>query len=143
MSKYATATTNFKDGEVLIEALQACGFESHMIKNHIGNPQELRDFTGKKTTYLGGPGYDKADVIIPRQYLKGMANDMGFVKKADGSYDAIISEYDSSTYNKTWLNKVKQTYAEINMAQKVKRAGGKVLQTKDKNGKKVMQVLFA
>lgn len=143
MSKYASATTNINDGEVLIEALQAMGFKSHMIQNHIGNPKELVDFTGQKTKYLNGKDNDKADIIIPRRYVGGAANDLGFARQADGTYSAIISQYDSSKYNNKWLNSMKQTYSEISIAQKVKRAGGKVLQTKDKNGKKVMQVLFA
>jgi hypothetical protein len=51
-----------------------------------------------------------AHVIIRRQYVGGAANDVGFVRQADGSYKAIISEYDSSHYNQTWLNRLTTYY---------------------------------
>jgi hypothetical protein len=54
---------------------------------------------------------DKANVIIRRQYVGRASNDIGFIKAADGTYQAIISEYDSSQHDKSWLDKVSQRYS--------------------------------
>jgi hypothetical protein len=54
---------------------------------------------------------DRANIIIRRRYIGGSSNDIGFLKTEDGTYTAIISEYDSSKYNKQWLNRLKQNYA--------------------------------
>src|SRR6185369_13789449 len=75
------------------------------------NPQQLIDYRGNKTTYLDKTG-DKAHIIVRRKFVGGAANDLGFKKSEDGSYSAIVSEYDSSRHNTAWFNKLRGHYTE-------------------------------
>lgn len=52
-----------------------------------------------------------AHVIIRRQIVGSMSNDVGFVKNPDGTFSAIISEYDKHKYNDAWLKQLKGNYA--------------------------------
>lgn len=88
MSKYLTIKTEFLSETALRQALEdACGefgiaYEYHPEGAHLyGVGGNLRP--------------EKAEYIIRRRYVGGLANDMGFARQPDGSFAAIISEYDS------------------------------------------------
>lgn len=120
MSKYVNFQTKFTDGKLLIEALAAMGLLG--IQNHIGNPQRLEGFQGDRRS-------NTADIVIPRHYVGSASNDLGFRRNAQGSYDAIISEYDQHRYNHNWLNKLNVEYAEADLKAKAKKAGFKLVNT--------------
>lgn len=61
--------------------------------------------------YRGDKREQKAEIIIRRKHVGSSSNDIGFVQTEDGSWSAIISEYDSNRYNGGWLDKLTQTYA--------------------------------
>ena len=103
MSKYSDFQTSFTDGVALSAALTEMGFphETH------AEAQTLYD-------YCGNARPQKAHIII-RRHNTGIdaSNDIGFVRGADGKYQAIISEYDESVkFNASWLGELKQTYTE-------------------------------
>jgi hypothetical protein len=53
-----------------------------------------------------------ANVIIRRANVQTAANDIGFVRQSDGTYSAIVSEYDSQNgYGKTWQQRLMTFYA--------------------------------
>lgn len=41
-----------------------------------------------------------------------MSNDIGFKKQTDGTYAAIISDFDKGKYNGAWMADLKKNYAE-------------------------------
>lgn len=104
------------------------------------NPQQLIDFCGRPTRYLDKNG-DKANIIVRRKYVGGAANDLGFVKKADGTYGAIISEFDTGKHNKQWLNNLKKAYTEKVGIKTAAKNGFKFLGKKIVNNKVQLQWL--
>ena len=99
MSAYSEQTTEFKDGEVLIQALLEMGFGE--VRNCIGNPEQLEDYQGRKRKQV-------ADIIIPRKYVPGASNDIGFVRNADGKFGEAGSDVSKrfSRRNRTIMAKV-------------------------------------
>jgi len=67
-------------------------------------PQALYGYEGRERP-------EKAEVIIRRQHVGPASNDIGFAKNPDGTYRAIISEYDRGRHGDTWLGKLKQEYS--------------------------------
>ncbi len=65
----------------------------------------------------------KADIIIPRSQVGGSSNDIGFRRNKNGTYEAIISDFDSQKHNQQWLNKVNVSYQVAKTIQDAKRAG--------------------
>ena len=124
MSAYSEVNTEFKDGELLIEALTAMGFTP---RNCIGNPQQLEGYQGDRRQ-------QRADIIIPRSQVGGASNDIGFVKGADGTFRAIISAYDSHRYDGKWLNTVKANVADAGIQRTAKRMGLRVASRKVTKG---------
>ncbi len=116
MSAYNTVKTRFKDGELLIEALKSMGFNP---RNCIGHREQLEGYQGDKRK-------DVADIIIPRSQVGHLSNDIGFVKGEDGSFGAVISEYDSTKYNSVWLSKLKIQVADQGILRQAKRAGFRI-----------------
>jgi hypothetical protein len=56
-------------------------------------------------------------VIIRRQFISGLANDVGFVFKADGTCETLISDYDQGTFDRFWVRRLVQL-AGVNAALK-------------------------
>ena len=52
-----------------------------------------------------------AEIIIRRKFVGRASNDIGFASTPDGTYEAIISEFDRQKYDQAWLNKLSQRYA--------------------------------
>lgn len=113
MSAYSEVQTQFSDGELLIEALTDMGFAP---ENHIGKPNCL-------TGYHGDTRADVADIIIPRAQVGRLSNDIGFVRGSDGTYSAIVSEYDSTRYGRAWQKSLRSKYAEKGILRQAKKAG--------------------
>lgn len=129
MSKYAAVETIFEDGEVLIKALNEVGYTT--VENHIGNPAHL-------VGYQGDTRKDTADIIVRRQYVGGASNDLGFKRAADGTYQAIISDYDSRRHNAEWLKKLKVEYQGARVQAIAQKNGYRAVSTGKKlaNGNK-------
>lgn len=134
MSTYRKQTTNCKDKEILIDALVDMGYKRENIEVH-EQAQQLIDFQGRPTRYLDKNG-DRANIIVRRKHVGGAANDLGFKYNAEtGTYDAIISDYDSDRHNSKWLAGLKTNYNERNLGKVLKKQGFKYLGKEVVNGK--------
>lgn len=90
MSKYVQFDCKkIRNLETLLAALAAFGWDSGKVEVH-DTPQALYGYSGDKRN-------EKANVIIRRNNTGvGASNDVGFVLGPDGSYKAIVSEYDQN-----------------------------------------------
>jgi hypothetical protein len=136
MSAYTKVKCIFKDPELLVEALTEIGYKP---KVYPGLGTHLIDYHGSMRPQM-------AQIVIPRQQLSPSANDVGFAKQLDGTYTAIISEYDSgATFTPVKMEQLKLAY---NMAKAKKIAatqGMKLVGQKEstlKNGKRNVQYVF-
>lgn len=101
MSHFTAIKTQIKDAEALVKALADVGFkqvERHDIAQH------LYGFQGDMRS-------QSAEVIVRRKYIGTASNDIGFQRQKDGTFEAIISEYDRRKYAQPWLNQIMQRYA--------------------------------
>lgn len=97
-----TVATQFTDQDTLVAALREMGYTHVEIHE---TPQQLYGYDGKIRSG------SLANVVVRRQYVGPASNDLGFVRGQDGTYKAIISQYDSTRHNAEWLGKLKQHYA--------------------------------
>lgn len=140
MSEYHQQKTIYKDAECLVGALNDQGYatvEVHEVA------QQLFDYRGHATHYLDKNG-DKANVIVRRHVVGGAANDLGFKREADGTYSAIVSEFDNYKHNADWMAELKQKYVERVDNKLAKKNGLQVLSRKviEVNGKKRIQIQY-
>ncbi len=143
MSAYSTNKTNFKDVQTLVEALRDMGIKNVSVYDVA---QPLYGYQGDFRT-LDGNGHTrdeslalKADVIIRRKDVGSMSNDIGFKRNEDGTLSAIISDYDSTCYNASWLGRLKSKYAQRQLVKEGQKAGLRYAGTEKVNGK--AQMLF-
>lgn len=139
MSEYHAVKTIYKDKEALVEALGEMGYTKEMVELH-DTPQQLIDYCGRPTKYLDKNG-DKANIIVRRKYVGGSANDLGFAKQADGTYAAIISQFDLGKHSVKWQNKLQQNYTEKVTIKTAAKQGFKFLGKKTVAGKVQLQWL--
>lgn len=133
MSKYAEKQTEFKDGTLLVEALKALGFDT----------VEVHDKAQRLEGYQGDLRANTANIIVRRKYVGSASNDLGFKQNADGTYTAIISDYDSSRYNRQWLTNLKTEYAKAGVMRQAARAGLRFTRQTGENGKIQLKFLKA
>jgi hypothetical protein len=131
MSEYSEIETKFKDEKALCEALGEMGFSKDQVEIH----KEAANLYG----YHGDKRSTKANIIIRRKDIGSASNDVGFIKKPNGMYEAIISDYDSRRFNKKWVGNLSGHYADKLLTRKL-RASGHELKRVEKvvNGKKVV-----
>lgn len=132
MSAYAETKTSFKEKSLLVKALQELGFEPLVSEE----AQRLEGYRGDKRE-------DTAEVIIPRRQVGRMSNDIGFKRQADGTFKAIISDYDSSRYDEKWLNRVKVGYTTAGTMLQAQKMGLRLVGKEKKNGKVQLKFLQA
>ncbi len=108
MSHYTVLETRITEAETLIEALADLGFA------HVEVHATAQPLVG----WLGDRRENRAEIIIRREYLGGASNDLGFARRPDGRFEALISDYDRSTYDEAWLGRLTQRYA-YRLARKV------------------------
>jgi hypothetical protein len=101
MSHFTCIQTQLKHPEALVSALADLGLrtvEIHSIAQHLhGFEGDIRSET--------------AEIIIRRQFLGPLSNDIGFKQQEDETFQAIISEYDRLKYSQQWLDRLTQRYA--------------------------------
>ena len=113
MSKYHEYQCEFKDEESLVKGLNDMGYKN--VEVH----KEAQSLFG----YHGDRRQEKANVIVRRQHISSAANDLGFIKKSNGSFAAIVSEFDSGKHDASWFIGLKKAYGE-NAAIKVAAKNG-------------------
>lgn len=116
MSHYSTVRTEIRDKDKLIQALVDMGFKREHIEVH-DEAQHLYGYQGERRD-------EKANIIVRRRNVGAGSNDLGFVLRPDGTYEAIISDFDRrdgksrrnklTTYMKgfsqDWLEMLHQRY---------------------------------
>jgi hypothetical protein len=108
MSHFNFFNTEVTDEECLVKALRHCTnprgvyFNETTIERH-ATPQNLFG-------YRGDMREQQAHVIIRKENVGQLANDLGFIRDKDGKYQAIISDFDSNYYDKKWLGKLITKY---------------------------------
>jgi Protein of unknown function (DUF1257) len=100
MSHFTSIKTQIKQVEPLLQALADLGFQAVEVHE---TAQPLFGFRGDVRSQT-------AEVIIRRQYVGAASNDIGFKRQADGTFEAIISDYDRQVYAPQWLNQLTQRY---------------------------------
>ena len=140
MSQYHTQKTQYKDVECLVGALKEQGYATVEVHEQA---VELFDFQGRRTHYIDASG-DKANIIVRRAVVGGASNDLGFKLEADGTYSAIVSQYDNHKHNATWMDALKQHYTERADMKLAKKTGLQLIARKviEVNGKKRIQLQF-
>jgi hypothetical protein len=127
MSHYSEIKIQMKDEECILEALMECGWTLDQIETHC-TPTHLYGYKGDRRK-------DLANIIIRRKHVGGASNDIGFRLEEDGTYTAIISEYDQETgYGTAWLNKLKQSYGVKVVEKQARRRGFSVKKTVKQDG---------
>ena len=137
MSEYHEQKTQYKDRDCLVAALGEQGYDTVEVHEIA---QQLFDFQGRATHYTNTEG-DKANVIVRRHVIGGAANDLGFAKQADGTYSAIVSEFDTHKHNADWMKSLKRHYTEKADMKLAKKNGLQFLGRKVVNGKIQLQFL--
>jgi hypothetical protein len=100
MSHFTRVRTALRDPDLLVQALTAVGFTA--VEAH-DTPQTLYG-------YRGDARPDRAEVIIRRRHIGSASNDIGFRRRDDGTFEAVISEYDRHRYDQPWLTEVARAY---------------------------------
>lgn len=102
MSKYLELKTVLNDERFLGEALRDLGYAPEVTPGG----QAL-------VGYRGDQRNERASIIICRNQLDSASNDIGFSRGPDGTFRAIISEYDRSIgFDDAWLGRLAQAYKE-------------------------------
>jgi hypothetical protein len=127
MSAYSQNETQFKDGAVLCEALAMLGYTAEQV--------EVYKMADNLYGYHGDKREDTANIIIRRKFVGYGSNDIGFKLGTNGTYSAIISEYDSQRHGEEWLRKLKAAYAERAILKQAKLQGMKFAGRTTNNGK--------
>lgn len=146
MSHYTKVKTKLRNVNALMKALQDMGFTQEMIRYN-KEAQHLEGYQGDKRAQT-------AEVIIPRRHVGGAANDIGFKLQEDGTYEAIISDYDSrsnrarqgehwqgrGSYNADWLAKLNQRYAYHNLKEELSTQGFFIESESEEKGEIFLEV---
>jgi hypothetical protein len=127
----------YKDRDCLVAALNDMGYKTVEVHDIA---QQLYDFQGRATHYLDSTG-DRANIIVRRHVVGGAANDLGFALQPDGTYSAIISEFDNHKHNADWLKALKRSYVEKVDMKLAKAHGLRFLGRKVINGRIQLQYL--
>jgi hypothetical protein len=101
VSHFSTVRTHIAVKDQLVEALRDCGYPV----------VEVYDRAEPLYGFLGDLRPQRAEVIIRRQHIGKLANDIGFRRAPDGNFEAIISEYDAHSHDSVWLDRLTQRYA--------------------------------
>lgn len=101
-SAYHEQKTCYKDRDALVTALGAQGYTE----------VEVHEVAQNLVGYHGDMRSQRANIIVRRKFIGLAANDLGFVKAPDGTYSAIVSEYDSGKHDENWFRGLKRAYTE-------------------------------
>lgn len=104
MSEMKTVEVEFKDEEILIDALKGLGY----------NP-EIHNEGIKIDTYYKGRTKPTAHIVVPKSQIKGYA-DVGF-ERHNGGFKMHMDDSDGRKFG---INKLKQSYSEATLNKTVK-----------------------
>jgi Protein of unknown function (DUF1257) len=133
LSAYHRQGTCFEDEASLVKALGENNYEVSKVEIH-KEAQTLFDYVGK-------PRPEKAHIILRRKFVPGASNDIGFFKRADGKYEAIISAYDQAQHGQSWMTSLTKSYAVHALKKQAARMGLRLITsgTQKGTGKPMLQ----
>ncbi|MFC5753714.1 DUF1257 domain-containing protein [Actinomadura rugatobispora] len=100
MSHFTRVRTALREPDLLAAALAAVGF----------GEVEVHDAPQTLYGYRGDARPERAEVIVRRRHVGSASNDIGFARRGDGAFEAIVSEYDRTRYGAAWLTEVARAY---------------------------------
>ena len=100
MSHFTRMRTRLRDAGMLAAALAEVGYRQAEVHDE---PQVLYG-------YRGDARPERAEVIVRRAHIGAASNDIGFARGPDGSFEAIISEFDRRRHDGRWLARLTQAY---------------------------------
>lgn len=127
MSAYHEYETTMQNQDCLVDALKDMGYD----------PQ-VHETAAALTGYQGDKRKQTAEIIIPRSQVGGASNDVGYKRQPDGTFKAIVSDYDGGYhFNKDKQKQVLQNYTKHKHLQSARKVGAKVKSEERKliNGK--------
>src|SRR5580692_12514796 len=102
MSKYSETSTTVRNQAYLVAALRELGYDAEVYADGAA----LVGYEGRERP-------ERAHVIIRRVEIGPASNDIGFVRKHDGTFGAVLSEYDRGIgFDEKWVGRVHQAYKE-------------------------------
>lgn len=120
MSHYSKIETQIVDRDSLLKALFDMGYSN----------VEVHETAQPLFGYLGDERPEQANVIIRRKDISLESNDIGFRITPEGTFEAIVSEYDQELLGADWVGKVCQKYAEHAVVSKLELQGFSVAEKK-------------
>jgi hypothetical protein len=126
MSEYTKVEIKMKDPDCICSALKELGY-----------PTELHEVAQPLYGYQGDVRPERANIIVRRKHIGSAANDIGFSKNTDGTYEMIISEYDRrASHSGNFMSRLKQMYGVHKTKKFIKRKGYSISSQKtDADGK--------
>jgi hypothetical protein len=100
MSHFSSVKSQIKDLECLLEALKDLGYKPQVYED----PTRLRG-------YRNDLREQRAHVVVPKEQISRLSNDLGFYREADGTYSMVISDYDQAGPLKTFKEQIHVNYA--------------------------------
>jgi len=101
VSAYIEVPMAITDRECLVKALEDIGFGYEKL--------EVHNTARKLEGYMGTRRMNTAEIVVPKKYVGGSSNDLGF-KKTNKGYIFIVSNYDKKKYNSSWLSNLTRKY---------------------------------
>lgn len=130
MSHYNILKTELRNKNSLIKALMRRGWKKEAIEVH-DDAQHLQGYTGDTRP-------ETAEIIIRRRNVGAASNDIGFKLQADGTYRAIISDYDQHRYGKQFMSDLELDYGVEQAQAAFSMNGWQYTETKDEKGNVVL-----
>lgn len=114
------------DGDCIVKALEELGYKA-----------EIHDTPENLVGWHGDKRKQKANIIVRRKNINSASNDIGFLRKTDGSYEMIISEFDKHAgHSKKFTQELLQLYGKHRTLKQAAQMGYMVRsQTTDNDGR--------
>ena len=126
MSHYTTIALEIRDRDALVAALGDLGLAKVEIHDQ---PQHLCGYEGDLRP-------EKAEVIVRREQVGPLSNDIGFRNTEGGTFEAIISDYDQQNgYAQNWRGRLMQRYGRNAAVAKLAKKGFRVVREEARGGK--------
>ena len=117
MSKYNRQKSQYNDAQCLVAALNEMGYSE----------VEVHEQAVSLVGYHGDTRPEKANIIVRRNHVGLVANDLGFVRESDGTLSCIVSDYDSHKHGVEWMTGLKKAYTEKRLIKHAAKNGLKYL----------------
>lgn len=132
MSEYCVVQLAMNDADCIVKALQELGYTA-----------EVHDKAKNLEGWHGDQRKQKANIIVKRQNINSAANDVGFLRKADGTFEMIISSFDKhASHGKKFTQELLQLYGKHKTLKQAAQMGYTVRsQSVDNEGRMKIRIM--